>query len=357
MAADQKVCEIRAFSILIDYVPRRLDLSALSAGNYAHLLNLISWKNKEIDFTKARVVGVQGWDGLGGALIAQWAEDICRRQLHRVVKAAGPGVEIDFTKARVVGVQGWDGLGGALISPWAEYTASFSPHPIPMAGRCRNRFHQGESGGRAGVGWVRGSTHSQWAEDICRRQLHRVVKAAGPGVEIDFTKARVVGVQGWDGLGGALISQWAEDICRRQLHRVVKAAGPVNPLWALGAASLQLVLLPVQEYRQNKRLMRGVKRGVIYFPSSCNNFPPPCPCVLLLPPVTGALAAAQEVLNRSVERSLSSLLGAPLRRWRRGDGMPAVAAAVVKGIPAAAMAPVVGAAEALEETLRVVKRT
>ncbi|CAI5465704.1 unnamed protein product [Closterium sp. Yama58-4] len=210
------------------------------------------------------------------------------------------------------------------------------------------------------------------------------------GVEIDFTKARVVGVQGWDGLGGALISQWMEDICRRQLHRVVKAAGPVSPLWALGAASLQLVLLPVQEYRQNKRLMRGVKKGAILFLQSLSHellgvgvtvaagthhllqaaelalAATTAATTATAGPAVSAtaatarprpLAAAQEVLNRSVERSLSSLLGAPLRKWRRGDGMPAVAAAVVKGIPAAAMAPVVGAAEALEETLRGVKRT
>ncbi|CAI5975478.1 unnamed protein product [Closterium sp. NIES-65] len=219
-----QVCEIRAFSVLIDYVPRRLDLSALSAGNYAHLLNLISWK----------------------------------------------------------------------------------------------------------------------------------------GVEIDFTKARVVGVQGWDGLGGALIGQWVEDICRRQLHRVVKAAGPVCPLWALGAASLQLVLLPVQEYRQNKRLMRGVKRGAICFLQSLSHELLGVGVTVaagthhLLYAAELALAATAGATTAAATASATNA-GAPLRRWRRGDGMPAVAAAVVKGIPAAAMAPVVGAAEALEETLRGMK--
>ncbi|CAI6002050.1 unnamed protein product [Closterium sp. NIES-64] len=204
-----QVCEIRAFSVLIDYVPRRLDLSALSAGNYAHLLNLISWK----------------------------------------------------------------------------------------------------------------------------------------GVEIDFTKARVVGVQGWDGLGGALIGQWVEDICRRQLHRVVKAAGPVCPLWALGAASLQLVLLPVQEYRQNKRLMRGVKRGAICFLQSLSH-------ELLGVGVT--VAAGTHHLLYAAELALAATAGATTAA-ATASATNAVAAAVVKGIPAAAMAPVVGAAEALEETLRGMK--
>ncbi|CAI5989180.1 unnamed protein product [Closterium sp. NIES-64] len=348
-----QVCEIRAFSVLIDYVPRRLDLSALSAGNYAHLLNLISWK---MDFTKARVVGVQGWGKLGGALLrrlknnlitggalmGQWMKDTASplppsaRSLcvslgnkHRI-PSPKQGVEIDSAEARVVGVQGWDG-----------------------------------------------------------------------GVEIDFTKARVVGVQGWDGLGGALISQWAEDICRRQLHRVVKAAGPVSPLWALGAASIQLVLLPVQEYRQNKRLMRGVKRGAIDFLQSLSHellgvgvtvaagthhllHAPPAArttccthhllhaaealgAVFFLQSLSHELlgmgvtvAAATHHLLQAAELALAATNAATTAT--AGPAAPAtaataMAAAVVKGIPAAAMAPVVGAAEALEETLREVKRT
>lgn len=37
-------CELQPFSVRVDYVPRRVDIGALRAGNYAELANLVSWK-------------------------------------------------------------------------------------------------------------------------------------------------------------------------------------------------------------------------------------------------------------------------------------------------------------------------
>ncbi|GLJ21511.1 hypothetical protein SUGI_0397720 [Cryptomeria japonica] len=37
-------CEIRPLTIHVDYIPHRVNLVALQGGNYAELLNLISWK-------------------------------------------------------------------------------------------------------------------------------------------------------------------------------------------------------------------------------------------------------------------------------------------------------------------------
>lgn len=39
-----QMCELKPFSIRVDYVPRRIDIGALSGGNYAELFNLVSWK-------------------------------------------------------------------------------------------------------------------------------------------------------------------------------------------------------------------------------------------------------------------------------------------------------------------------
>ena len=39
-----QVCEIRAFSLLIDYTPTSLDVQAIRKGQLVNLVNLISWK-------------------------------------------------------------------------------------------------------------------------------------------------------------------------------------------------------------------------------------------------------------------------------------------------------------------------
>lgn len=39
-----QTCDIKPFSIRVDYLPRRVDLSAIRGGNFAELLNLVSWK-------------------------------------------------------------------------------------------------------------------------------------------------------------------------------------------------------------------------------------------------------------------------------------------------------------------------
>jgi autophagy-related protein 2 len=39
-----QICELQPLSIRLDYLPRHIDLVALREGNYAELLNLVSWK-------------------------------------------------------------------------------------------------------------------------------------------------------------------------------------------------------------------------------------------------------------------------------------------------------------------------
>lgn len=36
--------EVLPFNIRVDYLPRRVDIAALKAGNFAELVNLVQWK-------------------------------------------------------------------------------------------------------------------------------------------------------------------------------------------------------------------------------------------------------------------------------------------------------------------------
>ena len=68
-----------------------------------------------------------------------------------------------------------------------------------------------------------------------------------------------------------------------------------------------------------------------------------------------SLATAQHELQVSVERSLSALLGAPMRQWQQGGSFADVMAAAVGGLGVATLAPAVGAASAVAETLQGLK--
>ncbi|CAI7800343.1 unnamed protein product, partial [Closterium sp. NIES-54] len=381
-----QVCEIRAFSILIDYVPHRLDLSALSAGNYAHLLNLISWKGVEIDFTKARVVGVQGWDGLGGALISQWAEDICRRQLHRVVKAAGPVSPL------------W-ALGAASIQLVLLPVQEYRQNKRLMRGVKRGAifFLQSLSHELLGVGvTVAAGTHHL----LHAAELALAATASATNAGTNATAGPAAPATSAAGVTAATASNrppstnplsssstpsapctFSSSSCSSSSRSFsFYSSSTSSPSARASSSRRDKTPCDWRELGEHGSFEEGSHWVTVFADSgsgssggsgsSSSGDGGGCGSSSGIGggfgsgigsgsgrSSVGALAAAQEVLNRSVERSLSSLLGAPLRKWRRGDGMPAVAAAVVKGIPAAAMAPVVGAAEALEETLRGVKRT
>ncbi|KAL2619934.1 hypothetical protein R1flu_000139 [Riccia fluitans] len=85
-----QICEMRPFTIRVDYVPRRVDISSLGKGNYAELLNLVSWKGIELNLKHVRATGVHGWSSLSGVLVGEWLEDISQNQVHKLVKGMAP---------------------------------------------------------------------------------------------------------------------------------------------------------------------------------------------------------------------------------------------------------------------------
>eukprot|EP01018_Ginkgo_biloba_P036606 Gb_39311 [translate_table: standard] len=83
-------CEIWPSIIQVDYVPRRVDLAALGGGNFAELLNLVSWRGIELHLKHVRTVGVYGWSSVSGVVIGEWLEDISRNQIHKLIRGPAP---------------------------------------------------------------------------------------------------------------------------------------------------------------------------------------------------------------------------------------------------------------------------
>ncbi|CAM6061747.1 unnamed protein product [Sphagnum tenellum] len=85
-----QICELQPLSIRLDYLPRHIDLMALREGNYAELLNLVSWKGIELHLKHIRAAGVHGWSSLSGIIFGEWLEDISQNQIHKFVQGVGP---------------------------------------------------------------------------------------------------------------------------------------------------------------------------------------------------------------------------------------------------------------------------
>lgn len=82
--------EVLPFNIRIDYSPRRMDLAALRAGNFAELVNMIQWKGIELDLKHVKAAGVHGVGSFSKIFLNEWLQDILQNQIFKFVQGAGP---------------------------------------------------------------------------------------------------------------------------------------------------------------------------------------------------------------------------------------------------------------------------
>ncbi|ERM97144.1 autophagy-related protein 2 isoform X1 [Amborella trichopoda] len=83
-------CDIWPVVVRVDYVPRRVDLVALRGGNYAELLNLVSWKGIDLQLKHVHAVGLYGWASVCETVFGEWLEDISHNQVHKLLKGLAP---------------------------------------------------------------------------------------------------------------------------------------------------------------------------------------------------------------------------------------------------------------------------
>ena len=54
---------------------------------------------------------------------------------------------------------------------------------------------------------------------------------------------------------------WTPDVKANQLSDVISGVAPVRSLVNVGSGVADLVLLPIEQYRHDKRIMRGLQKG------------------------------------------------------------------------------------------------
>ncbi|KAM7252459.1 hypothetical protein ACFE04_024342 [Oxalis oulophora] len=208
------------------------------------------------------------------------------------------------------------------------------------------------------------------------------------GIELELKDVHGVGVYGWGNVCETVMGEWLEDISQNQIHRVLQGLPTIRSLVAVGAGAAKLVTMPVDNYRTDHRVLRGMQRGTFAFLRSisleaiglglhlaagANDFLLQAECVLTSSPYSVArpvqskpktnvrcnqpkgakqgIQQAYESLSGGLGKSASALVRTPLNTYHRGASAGSALATAVRGVPAAAIAPASACASALHYTL------
>ncbi|CAM9374638.1 unnamed protein product [Scytosiphon promiscuus] len=85
------------------------------------------------------------------------------------------------------------------------------------------------------------------------------------GVHLTLQKLLLTGASGWNGVAQLLLQSWVQDITSNQLHKFLAGTTAVRPLVTMGKGVADLVLLPVEQYRRDGRVLRGLRKGTQSF--------------------------------------------------------------------------------------------
>ncbi|RCI05002.1 autophagy- protein 2, partial [Rhizopus stolonifer] len=86
------------------------------------------------------------------------------------------------------------------------------------------------------------------------------------GAEVSLTHVKLTGIKGWSSLLDRLGQAWLPHLKQTsQVFHVASGVPPVRSLVNLGTGVADLVLLPIQQYKKDGRLMKGIQRGTSSF--------------------------------------------------------------------------------------------
>ncbi|GAQ87036.1 autophagy protein 2 [Klebsormidium nitens] len=209
------------------------------------------------------------------------------------------------------------------------------------------------------------------------------------GVELRLKGVRCAGVHGWGGLGAVLMNDWVEDISQHQLNKIVRGVAPIRPLYEVGRATAQLLMLPAEQYKKDKRLLKGLRKGAAAFlkgvslealglgaqlaagahellqqaeatlsgdtqPQTAQSPSAPNGSPLHISQPHGTregLKQAFDTVSRGLERSASGVISAPIKRYQRSGSAGKAVATALRAAPAAVVAPAAATAGAVHRAL------
>ncbi|EJD44143.1 hypothetical protein AURDEDRAFT_185172 [Auricularia subglabra TFB-10046 SS5] len=85
------------------------------------------------------------------------------------------------------------------------------------------------------------------------------------GAEMTLRHLTLSGLTGWPRLFDTLNDLWTPDVKANQLADVISGVAPIRSIVNVGSGVADLVLLPIAQYKKDKRLLRGVQRGATSF--------------------------------------------------------------------------------------------
>lgn len=85
------------------------------------------------------------------------------------------------------------------------------------------------------------------------------------GAEMSLNHVKLTGIKGIDGLLERLGQEWLPHIKNTQVTNLVSGVSPIRSIVNLSNGVADLVLLPIQQYKKDGRLIKGIQRGTSSF--------------------------------------------------------------------------------------------
>ncbi len=209
--------------------------------------------------------------------------------------------------------------------------------------------------------------------------------------ELTLRELRLEGVPGLHRLLAEVVRQWTEDIRHNQIPRLLVGVGPMHSVFQLLQGVRDLLVLPLEQYQKDGRLVRGLQRGAHSFTTSTAlsvlelthrmlgavRFVAEVAFDIMSPEgtvvqggrlphqmqsrrrqqavqqalqrpadVREGVFTAVEVLKHGIEETSRSLQDAVVREQHRGRGITGMVGGVLREVPSAMVRPVIYATEA-----------
>ncbi|CAL0331331.1 unnamed protein product [Lupinus luteus] len=208
------------------------------------------------------------------------------------------------------------------------------------------------------------------------------------GVELNLKHVHAAGIYGWGSVCETAVGEWLEDISQNQIHKILWGLPTVRSLIAVGAGAAKLVSSPIENYKKERRVLKGMQRGTIAFLRSisleavglgvhlaagAHDILLQAEYILATVPSSTTLPIkdksmtdirsnqpkdaqqgiqqAYESLSDGLGKSAAVLVQSPLKKYQRGSGAGPALAAAVRAVPAAAIAPASACASAVHYAL------
>nr|ODN96840.1 hypothetical protein L204_03549 [Cryptococcus depauperatus CBS 7855] len=130
------------------------------------------------------------------------------------------------------------------------------------------------------------------------------------GAEMTLRHITLSGITGFERLGNTLQDLWTPDVKANQLADVISGVSPIRSMVNVGSGVADLILLPIEQYRKDGRVSKGIQRGANSFVKST---------ALEMMKVGARLATGTQVILEKAESILGGKLGENMVGQVRGS--------------------------------------